>query len=316
MARPPRIEVAGGVYHVVARGNERRDIFCDDADRRRYLARLADCRARLNFFLYAYCLMNNHVHLVVERGDVPLSRVVHRLHFFHSQKFNRRHERVGHVFQGRYKAFLVDHERYFFTLLRYVHDNPVKAGIVRNPSRFRWSSDRFYRAGAGPDWLDLGRALVLLGSTRSEAIARYRRGGRVVPAYENARPVAAVIKGDDAFAERALRLAGKPEPRAWRTEQIARAVSQVENVDLAVLRGRRQGGGLSRMRAIAGYLAGREAGIPIARMASFLGRDESTLIKGVLELERVLPGDAVLRARVGAARDRVSLISKNSGFQG
>src|SRR5215470_18014881 len=108
MARPPRLEATGVVYHVIARGNERRSIFRDDVDREKYLSRLAHYRERFEFKVLAFCLMDNHVHLALETGDEPLSRVMAGLQSSYTQAFNRRHRRVGHLFQGRYKAFIVD----------------------------------------------------------------------------------------------------------------------------------------------------------------------------------------------------------------
>ena len=317
MARPPRVDIAGGLYHVAARGNERKAIFRDDYDRERYLIRLAECRTRLGFFLYAYCLMTNHVHLVIERGPIPLSRIMLNLHSFHGQKFNRRHDRVGHLFQGRYKAFLVDRDRYLFSLLRYVHLNPVKAKIVRDPARFRWSSDRFYRAGLGPAWLDLDRGLSMLAPRRSAAVARYRGLFASVSGseYEDARPVAAVIKGDEEFAGRVLRAAGLARWKRWSVEEVADAVAFAENVRVDDLRGRRQNAGLSRKRAIAAYLARHEAGISIAEMARYLHRDESTLIKGIRGLELALESNSDLMGRLQRATGRLSA-GRISGFQG
>lgn len=316
MARPPRVDIAGGIYHVAARGNERKAVFRDDYDRERYLARLADCRSRLGFFLYAYCLMSNHVHLVIERGPIPLSRIMQNLHSFHSQKFNRRHDRVGHLFQGRYKAFLVDQERYLLSLLRYVHLNPVKAKMVRDPARFRWSSDRFYRAGLGPDWPDLDRALSKLAPRRSLAVARYRSLIHEVSgsAYEEAKPLAAVIKGDEDFAERALWTAGSVRWKQWRVEEVVAAVAFVEDVRVGVLRGRRQNGGLSQKRAIAAYLARQEAGISIAEMARYLDRDESTLVKGIRRLEPALDAHPDLCGRLERAIATLEA-GRISGFQ-
>ncbi len=125
MARPLRVELEGGLYHVIVRGNERRNVFRDDADRRRYLARLVFYVEKLSFRLVAYCLMDNHVHLAIERGKVPLSRIMAGLQSSYTQYFNRRHGRSGHLFQGRYKAFLVEKDRYALALVRYIHENPV-----------------------------------------------------------------------------------------------------------------------------------------------------------------------------------------------
>ncbi len=104
MARPLRVELTGAVYHVIARGNERRAVFRDDRDREIYLERLAECRERFQLRVLAYCLMNNHVHVAVERGPFPLSRVMLALQSFYAQRFNRRHRRSGHLFPGTHQA--------------------------------------------------------------------------------------------------------------------------------------------------------------------------------------------------------------------
>jgi len=145
------------MYHVIVRGNERKAVFRDDADREDYLRRLARYREKFGFRLLAYCLMNNHVHLAIEAGNDPLSRIMAGLQSSYTQYFNRRHGRVGHLFQGRYKAFLIEKDRYALALLRYPHENPVKARMVVKPEQYVWSSDRHYRRGRGPEWLDLDR---------------------------------------------------------------------------------------------------------------------------------------------------------------
>ena len=147
MARPVRIESAGALYHVIVRGNERKAVFRDDGDRNDYLRRLAHYGEKFGFRLLAYCLMDNHVHLAIETGKAPLSRVMAGLQSSYTQYFNRRHRRVGHLFQGRYKAFLIEKDAYGLALLRYIHENPVKAGVVSAPHEYEWSSDRYYRGG-------------------------------------------------------------------------------------------------------------------------------------------------------------------------
>src|SRR6266540_1795128 len=175
MARPLRLAMPGGLYHVMVRGNERKDIFRDDADRLRYLDRLAHYREKFGFRLLAYCLMDNHAHLVIEAGLNPLSKVMAGLQSSYTQYFNRRHDRAGHLFQGRYKAFLVEEDRYALALIRYIHENPVKAHVVERPDQYVWSSDRYYRRGRRPGWLDLDRVLRMLGNRRSAAVREYRR---------------------------------------------------------------------------------------------------------------------------------------------
>src|SRR5215813_9519791 len=147
MARPPRLEFVGAVYHVVVRGNERRAIFRDDADRERYLERLAHYRGKFGFQLLAFCLMSNHVHLALRASRFPLSRFMAGLQSSYTQWFNRKYTRAGHLFQGRYNAFLVQEDPYLLCLVRYIHENPKGARLVERAQDYIWSSDRYYRRG-------------------------------------------------------------------------------------------------------------------------------------------------------------------------
>jgi hypothetical protein len=212
---------------------------------------------------------------------------------------------VGHLFQGRYKAFLVEKDRYLWALLRYIHLNPLKAGLERRPQDYRWSSDRYFRAGRGPDGLDLDRVLGLLGNTTSEAVARYRalmsERDSVSP-YEELVPIAGVVKGAEGFAARVLAPLEDSmlSARTWTPQMIATVVASVERIGLGRLTGRSQASDTARARSIAAYLAKGLAGIPVSRMARYFRRDESTLVKGVGRLEALLATDRPLRSRVEA----------------
>jgi putative transposase len=129
MARPLRIEFPGALYHVTARGNARQDIFLDDEDRQRFLGVLARGVSRFHLLLHAYCLMENHFHLVVETPEANLSKAMRQLNGVYTQAFNRRHKRVGHVLQGRFKAIVVDRDSYLLELCRYVVLNPVSMAL-------------------------------------------------------------------------------------------------------------------------------------------------------------------------------------------
>ena len=140
MARKPRIEFPGAFYHVIVRGNNRQKIFADDEDYKYFLGRLNHYKERFKFVLFAYVLMPNHIHLLLETGEVPLSRIMQSLQFTYTQKFNRRHKKVGHLFQGRYKAILCQKESYLLELIRYIVLNPVRARLVKRPVDWRWNS--------------------------------------------------------------------------------------------------------------------------------------------------------------------------------
>ncbi len=146
MARPLRIEFEGALYHITSRGNARQDIFLDDRDRERFLETLGRMVDRFGWICHAYCLMNNHYHLLIETPRANLSQGMQLLNGILSQGFNRRHGRVGHVLQGRFKAILVEKESHLLELARYIVLNPVRAEAVHHPREYQWSS---YRATAG-----------------------------------------------------------------------------------------------------------------------------------------------------------------------
>ena len=154
MARPLRLEFEGALYHVMSRGNAREDIFLDDGDRTAFLANLGRVAERFDWRLWAWCLMGNHYHLLVETLRPTLSRGMRQVNGIYTQAFNRRHGRVGHVLQGRYKAVLVDKDSYLLEVSRYVALNPVRAGLVAAAGEWPWSSYRTVMGkAAAPDWL-------------------------------------------------------------------------------------------------------------------------------------------------------------------
>jgi len=176
MARPLRIELAGGLYHVTSRGDRREDIFRDDKDREDWLTVLGEVCSRFNWRCHAYCEMTNHYHVVVETPDGNLSNGMRQLNGVYTQRFNRRHGLVGHLFQGRFEGILVERDAYLLELSRYVVLNPVRAGMVPEPAAWPWSS---YRAMVGlepaPAWLETDWVLGQFGSKRRQAHKRYAR---------------------------------------------------------------------------------------------------------------------------------------------
>jgi len=175
MARSLRIEYPGAFYHVTSRGNERKEVFLDGADRERFLSYLDSATVRYGAQVHLYCLMPNHYHLLVETPLGNLSRIMGHINGAYTTYFNLKHQRPGHLFQGRYKAILVDKDEYVRELSRYIHLNPVRAGISATPGDYRWSS---YRAYCGlthsPSWLNRSLILSLFGSRATRAEAEYR----------------------------------------------------------------------------------------------------------------------------------------------
>ncbi|NIR29557.1 MAG: addiction module toxin RelE [Gammaproteobacteria bacterium] len=176
MARPLRIQFPGALYHLTARGNRRESIFLDDKDRHAFLRLLGESRERLGWGCYAYCLMTNHFHLVVETPEANLARGMRQLNGVYTQRFNQRHGRVGHLFEGRYKSVLVDRASYLLELVRYVVLNPVRARMVQRAHQWPWSSYRATAAMApAPAWLEVDWVLSQFGSSRAAALRAYVR---------------------------------------------------------------------------------------------------------------------------------------------
>jgi len=202
MVRPLRLEYAGALYHVMARGNRREPLFLDGMDFSRFLECVERTCDRFNWLVHAYCLMTNHYHLLVETPDGNLSRGMRQLNGVYTQRFNRRHGKVGHLFQGRYRAILVQKEAYLLELGRYVVLNPVRAGMAQSPREWPWCS---YPAVTGacpaPEWLETDWLLTQFGRTRTEAVSAYERF--VAAGVGAASPLDEVrhqlFLGDDAF---------------------------------------------------------------------------------------------------------------------
>lgn len=204
MSRPLRIDLAGGVYHVTARGDRREAIYFDDADRRAWLELLGDVCDRYNWRCHAYCQMTNHYHLVVETPDGNLSRGMRQLNGVYTQHINHAYRRVGHLFQGRYKGILVEKETYLLELARYVVLNPVRAGMVSDAGEWQWSSFGAMTGDTRPsEWLETDWLLGQFAAIRRAAVAAYRDFVRAGVGLE---PIWADLKhqlflGRDAFVE-------------------------------------------------------------------------------------------------------------------
>ena len=228
MSRPLRLEFPGALYHVTARGDRHEPIFDDDEDRRGWLAILGQALERFDAKCFAFCLMPNHYHAVLETRRANLSRLMRHLNGVYTQRYNRRHDKVGHLFQGRFRAILVDRDAYFLEVCRYVDLNPVRARLVKRPQQWDWSS---YRAHVGledrPAWLD---SRSLLGQFADSERTGRRRYAEFVAQGHRVRLWDEVLTGqiylgDERFvarvrAKRGLGKASREIPRAQRRGKV------------------------------------------------------------------------------------------------
>jgi REP-associated tyrosine transposase len=196
VARRPRIEVAGGYYHVFARGNERRAIYRDDNDRTSFLELLAEVAEGFGWAILSYCLMTNHYHLVIRTTEPNLAAGMHRLNALYAQRFNRRHGRVGHLFQGRYKARLLQCGDGLLAAIRYAVRNPVRARLCERPEQWRWSSQAAVLGLVPPGRVAVAELLRLFHHDRQIARKLYRE---FTDSDEDGRAAHPLVDGDEQF---------------------------------------------------------------------------------------------------------------------
>lgn len=174
MGRKPRVEFEGAVYHVIKRGNNRAYIFQNREDKEDFLKCLEAANDEAAFNLLGYVIMDNHYHLIIETKEKPLQKIMQKVNNAYSKSYNKRHHRMDHVFGGRYKALLVNDDRYLLTLLRYIHTNPVRAGIQESIVAYSWSSDCFYRQNI-KKLVHIDKILDMFSKNREVAINEYQR---------------------------------------------------------------------------------------------------------------------------------------------
>src|SRR5688572_30626678 len=316
MARPLRLAFSGGVYHVTARGNERKAIGRDDTDRARFVDTLAAMVDRYRVRCHAWVVMTNHYHLLLETPSPNLSPALRYLNGVYTQAFNRRHRRVGHLFQGRFQAIVVEKDAYLLELCRYVVLNPVRAGVVQAPRAYPWSS---YRATAGlteaPAWLTVDWVWEQFGHRRRAAQTAYRQfvaEGIREPRRPWEQVVGQVYLGGRAFIRRvqrhgATRAADAEIPQRQRQpcwlipDAVLQRVAQAYGVRVEdLVRPTRRP---SEARQVALYGLRRWAGEALPAIARRMGIGYSAVSRRVSALAQRLAEDRSLRARLAALSD-------------
>lgn len=206
MARPLRIEYPGAFYHVTSRGNEQKDVFKSQKDREKFLSYLESATERYGAVIHAYCLLSNHYHILLETPAGNLSQIMRHINGAYTIYFNIKRKRAGHLFQGRFKAILVEADEYATELSRYIHLNPVRAGIVARPEEYQWSSYRNYIGqGKTPEWLKTDFILGYFGNRAAATEKKYREFVEDLIGKEYESPilgtVGSSILGSSAFVE-------------------------------------------------------------------------------------------------------------------
>jgi len=291
MARKPRIEFEGALYHIIARGNQRQDIFRGREDFTKYLDLLSRYKERYSFFLYAYALMTNHVHLLLETTQTPLSKILQGLQQSYTSYFNRKYSTVGHLFQGRYKAILCNKDEYLLTLIKYIHLNPLRAKATKTLEDYLWTSHSAYLMEVqNSGLLDTDFVLQMFSQKKSTAIRRYRdfmSDGSIVEKEEIYKTVDQRLLGDETFVEMikgkvGLEIAGTTRIRQYSLERIARAMESVDEAFLSDMRSNSKSRNVVQGRKLFSRVA-RDFGYQNLEIAKFLKKDPSAVTRYVTD---------------------------------
>ena len=322
MARQLRIEYEGAFYHVTSRGNQRDQIFWDDNDREEFKKIIKRTKERYAYLLHSYVLMDNHYHLLIETPHANIKQVMQNVNTSYTVYVNRRHRRAGHLFQGRYKAFIVDKESYLIGLGRYIHLNPVRAGIVERPEDYRWSSYGDYMYGGSKQLItDTGDTLHAFSKSRATAAKRYHEFVKAGIKEESPlREVVGSILGDEGFRELVKKhLKGIPdkaeipdikriEPK-YKVEDIIRMVGKNYGIGVGELLRRKKATESQRKMAI--YLGKTLSGSTNREVGRVFGITAQAVTNAVRDIENRMEEDSQFTkeiAKIKKSAERVKCI--------
>jgi len=283
MARSHRLPSPGAVHHVILRGNQGRPIFYSDADKCRCCHLLQEGVERFGHRILAFCLMTNHIHLAILQGEISLSKAIQNFAFRHAQRVNRTRKEVGHVFQGRFKAIRVDTRKYLLHLVRYIHLNPVRAGLVKKPEEYKWSGHNSYLGTDPIYWLERDYLLSKLSEERSEAIGRYNEfvcaGIGVDPEYDFETGSQAGILGDDDFVKEILGAVeiSKSRENTLALPELINMVCHKYNVSLQDLISSTKEKSISHVRGLLALLVRESTEFTLVELGEIIMRNTSGL---------------------------------------
>lgn len=291
MARKPRIHYPGALYHVILRGNAGQDIFFDEKDRCRFYLLLQEGLERYGHRVLAFCLMTNHVHIAIQVGDVPLSRIMQNLCFRYTRWVNWRQKRIGHLFQGRYKAILVDADSYLLELVSYLHLNPVRANQVDLPEDYPWSSHNAYLGKETISWLQAEPVLSLFSQNLvqarhqfSEFVSERRLDGHQCAFYGKGAADRRIM-GEDNFVEKVLEQTENMPVQKPGIETVLDVIKQLYDLNDEYLQSPSQERKLCEARSFAAWAVHEMTDAPLTELAARVGRESSSLSASIRRLE-------------------------------
>lgn len=289
MARRPRLHLPTAVYHVMLRGNDGQTIFFSDGDRSRMCLLLQQGVERFGHSVEAFCFMSNHIHLAVRVADISISQIMHHLAFRYTRYINRLYKRIGHLFQGRFKSIMVEDGDYLKDLIRYIHLNPVRAGMVSDPQYYRWSSHRPYMELDEFVWLSKDRVLKKFHLEKESALSNYEKyilkGIGVETEFDFKSGCENGMLGDSEFINETLTKTSLEIERKIELKDLITKVCQMHNLTPDELCSFGKHARLSRARALLALLVREINYLSLENLGQLLKRDPSGLTKLANRLE-------------------------------
>lgn len=323
MSRQARLDVPGALHHVMVRGINKSTIFKDDQDKARFLQRLGENITEAQASVYAWVLMDNHVHILFKSGTKGISAVMRKLLTWYAQYFNRRHGRTGHLFENRYKSILCEEENYLLALMRYIHLNPLRAKVITTIGEldhYSWSGHSTIMGYSKKDWMDTAYVLLHFGRRKKAAQAAYRRfmeegialgkspgltGGGLIRSQGGWSQVVAMrrrgqkteaderILGGGDFVTAILKEAEDHQLRQLKLRRAGKSIEEIiaeecskRGVSIPELKGGSRRQRVSQARAVIAFRGREELGLNAAEMARHLGVNTSSITRAIDRLEK------------------------------
>ncbi len=312
MARRTRLHIPGAVYHVMLRGNAGQLLFFTADDYGHFYNLLSDGVDRFSYQVHAFCCMPNHLHLLVQVGVTPLSRIMQNLTFRYARWVNEQQGRTGHLFQGRYKALLIEPENYLVELTRYIHLTPVRARFVKEPADHPWSGHRAYIGLEHLAWLTTEKVLQQFATNRAQAQRKYRafveRGkteGHRQEFHYGTRE--GRLLGDDQFVKKILQQVGESQWNHVPLDQVLAQACQIGNCqqnDLLLAGKNRHA---SHIRALAAWVVREQPHLTLVNLSKKVGRDSSTLSGSIAYLLKRAEVDPLVRNQMADIKQACGL---------
>ena len=323
MPRKARLDVTGALHHIMVRGINKTDIFDDDQDRARFLERLGDTITEAQCTVYAWALMSNHVHILFKSGKQGISSVMRKLLTWYAQYYNRRHKRTGHLFENRYKSILCDEDNYLLALVRYIHLNPLRAGIaktIEELDRYPWCGHRTIIGKATHTWMDVEYVLAQFGKTRRKAFHEYRAfmldgvgqgnikeltGGGLIRSQGGWSQVVSMqrrgqkedfderILGGGEFVHNILKVTEESQLRQVKARRAGKTIQKIideecrrQGISIIELKGGGKRRKVSDTRALIAARSRAELGLTAAAIARHVGVNTSAISRAIERLEK------------------------------